>query len=67
MLTAFPLTVRAFIISVDEGVLGVHCEIPVCSRRFVWRMGWSAAWLNRSGNARRTSEGSYPFIHPTIL
>lgn len=45
----------------------LNCEIPVCSRRFVWRMGWSAAWLNRSGNARRSSEGSGRFIHPSIF
>lgn len=28
--------------------------------RFFLRGGWSAGWLNRSGDARRTSEGSGP-------
>lgn len=39
-------------------------KIPVCSRRFVWRMGWSARWLNRSGNAPANERGVLS-IHPS--
>lgn len=67
VLTAFSLTVRAFISVKRVGVLGVsNCEIPVCSRRFVWRMEWMVSSVAEPVRECPANERGVRSIHPSI-